>query len=64
VREVAVRRAKFNYQTETWEVGRYTLPWWNGDYIILTPLVMLTRDENWINKALFGLHVELHRYAV
>ncbi len=50
VREVAVRRAKFNYTTETWEVGRYKLPWWNDDYIILTPMAMLTRDENWINK--------------
>jgi len=50
VREVAVRRAKFNYQTETWEVGRYKLPWWDDDYIILTPMAMLTRDENWINK--------------
>ena len=50
VREIASRRARFNYTTETWEVGRYKLPWCNSDYVILTPIAILTRDENWINK--------------
>jgi len=50
VRSVAVPRAKFNYDTETWETRRYTLPWINGDYVILTPRDILTKDENWINK--------------
>ena len=51
VREIWVERAKFNYKTQSWSRGRYKLPWVNGDYAILTPKDMLTRDENWINRA-------------
>lgn len=50
VREVSVDKARFNYETETWERGTYALPWVNGDFVILTPKDILTRDENWINK--------------
>ena len=50
VREVSVDRARFDYQTETWAREKYKLPWVNGDFVILTPKDMLTRDENWINK--------------
>lgn len=50
VREVWVERARFNYQTQAWSRARYKLPWVNGDYVILSPKDMLTRDENWINK--------------
>jgi hypothetical protein len=49
-REVAIRRAAFNYETESWETRRYKLPWLNNDYVLLTPLTILTRDENWINR--------------
>lgn len=50
VREVWVERAHFNYKTQSWARARYKLPWVNGDYIILTPKDILTRDENWINR--------------
>ncbi|MCA0031300.1 hypothetical protein [Mesorhizobium sp. B263B2A] len=50
VRDVWVDRAKFNYKTQSWSRGRYKLPWVNGDYVILTPRDVLTRDENWINR--------------
>lgn len=49
-KKVAVPRAIFNYQTETWESKTYRLPWMNNDYIILTPRDVLTKDDNWINK--------------
>lgn len=49
-REVPIERVKFNYITETWERGRFCLPYTNGDYVILTPKDILTRDENWINR--------------
>ncbi|MER9577098.1 hypothetical protein NKJ09_11140 [Mesorhizobium sp. M0189] len=50
VREVWVERARFNYKTQAWARTRYKLPWVNGDYVILTPKDMLTRDDNWINR--------------
>jgi hypothetical protein len=57
-REVWVDRAKFNYHTQGWSRSRYKLPWVNGDYVILTPKDMLTRDENWINRGdlIAGFH--------
>ena len=49
-REVAINNVRFNFETETWERGTYRLPWVHGDYVLLTPKDMLTRDENWINR--------------
>lgn len=50
IKEVWVDRAIFHYETQSWARKRYKLPTINGDYIILTPRDMLTRDENWINR--------------
>jgi hypothetical protein len=50
VRDVWVDRARFNYKTESWARAKYKLPWVRGDFVILTPKDVLTRDENWINK--------------
>lgn len=50
VRNVGINNAKFNYETESWESKNYILPWANGDYVVLSPKDLLTRDENWINK--------------
>jgi len=49
-RKVAVRKVCFNYQTETWESGTFTLPWYLNDYVLLTPKNILTKDDTWINK--------------
>jgi hypothetical protein len=49
-RRVAINGARFSYETERWVTDRYILPWVNGDYVILTPKDILTRDENWINR--------------
>lgn len=48
-REVTVGRARFNYETESWEVGTYYLPMLRNDFVLLTPVDMLTRDETWIS---------------
>lgn len=50
VKEVWVPRARFDYGMQAWMRAKYRLPWVDGDYVILTPKDMLTRDENWINK--------------
>lgn len=49
-RAVAIKGAFFNYHTEIWQPKTYSLPWTDGDFVILTPKDMLTRDETWINK--------------
>lgn len=47
---VHIRKAQFDYTTGAWRRAAYQLPVANGDYVILTPRDMLTRDENWINR--------------
>lgn len=49
-RDVSIDHAIFDYETESWKRRRYRLPWHEGDFIILTPRDMLTRDDTWINK--------------
>lgn len=47
---VAVRRVIFNYTTESWEPKTFELPFIEGDYVILTPKDILTKDDTWINR--------------
>src|SRR5947209_3556504 len=50
-RETFSVRSRFNYETETWERRTFDLPALHGDYVLLTPNNMLTKDDTWINKA-------------
>ena len=46
-----VERVNFDYETQRWQSGNFELPIANGDYVILTPKEILTRDEAWINQS-------------
>lgn len=48
---VWVDKVRFNYVTESWEREQFELPFHRGDYILLTPKDLLTRDEIWINRS-------------
>jgi len=45
-----VTKSLFNYETEVWEEASFNLPKFNGDFVILTPRELLTKDDTWINK--------------
>jgi len=45
----SVTRARFDYDLERWMPETYELPVFEGDYVILTPIDILTKDETWIN---------------
>jgi hypothetical protein len=45
-----ISKVTFNYNTKYWESKVYYLPFINGDYAVLTPKNMLTRDDTFINK--------------
>lgn len=47
----SVARAVFNYETEIWESRQYELPALRGDYVLLTPADMLTKDDTWISRS-------------
>jgi hypothetical protein len=49
-RVVSVPKARFNYTTESWESLQYELPWYGGDYVLLTPKDILTKDQTWISR--------------
>ncbi|MFH8748436.1 hypothetical protein ACH4GK_18730 [Streptomyces rimosus] len=46
----AVPRAAFNFEIETWETRTYFLPRLGDDFVILTPVDILTRDDTWISR--------------
>lgn len=48
--EFAINGVAFNYELEAWETGHYTLPTLNGDYVLLTPRDLLTREDTFINR--------------
>jgi hypothetical protein len=50
-RVIAINKVRFNYDTCNWERGRFELPWYDGDYVLLTPKDILTKDDTWINKS-------------
>lgn len=50
-RRVMVSRVRFNYHTESWERVVYELPIFDGDYVLLTPKDLLTKEDTWINRA-------------
>lgn len=47
----SINKVHFNYETEVWESRTYDLPSFRGDYVLLTPTDLLTKDDTWINKA-------------
>lgn len=47
---VTVEKAYFDYNFERWMPKTYTLPHLFGDFVILTPRDLLTKDDNWINS--------------
>lgn len=49
-REFSVVRAAFDYRTETWQTRKYYLPSLREDFVLLTPVDMLTRDDTWISR--------------
>jgi hypothetical protein len=48
--EFNVSKVIFNYETETWEAATFKLPSYKGDFVILTPKDMLTKDDTWISR--------------
>lgn len=47
---VKVNKVYFDYELERWMPKEFTLPFILGDFVILTPRDILTKDDNWINS--------------
>ena len=44
-----VERAYFDYNLEKWMPKQFYLPKFNDEYILLTPIEILTKDSSWLN---------------
>ena len=49
-KKVSVKHASFDYNTRRWNAKSYMLPYIDGDFVLLTPKDILTKDDAWINK--------------
>jgi len=49
-RVFSVQRALFNYEVQAWVPKRFELPAYQGDFVLLTPSELLTKDDTWINR--------------
>jgi len=47
---IKVNKVYFDYDFERWMPKDFVLPFWDDDYVLLTPKDILTKDENWINS--------------
>lgn len=43
-----IKKYRFNYDTETWTSKTFTLPLHGKEFVLLTPIDILTKDEAWI----------------
>lgn len=50
-KKFTVSKVWFDYSKKRWMSRAFILPFARGDYIILTPRDMLTRDAAWINRS-------------
>lgn len=51
VRRFRVDKVSFDYISRRWRSEYFELPYFSGDYVLLTPKDMLTREQAWINQA-------------
>jgi hypothetical protein len=47
---INVNKVYFDYKFEKWMSKQFTLPFYNEDFVILTPTDLLSKDDNWINS--------------
>lgn len=50
IKKVNVNKVYFDYELERWMPKEYDLPYLFGDFVLLTPKDILTKDDNWINS--------------
>jgi hypothetical protein len=51
LKQIVVDKVYFDYDLEHWMPKEYTLPFYGGDFVILTPKDILTKDDTWINSS-------------
>lgn len=47
----ALEKVRFDYNKRRWQRGKYELPVFAGNFVLLTPKDILTKDDAWINRS-------------
>ena len=47
----AINKVTFDCTAKRWKGGKYDLPAFGNDFVLLTPKEILTKDEAWINRS-------------
>jgi len=50
-KQITIPKVRFDYKLERWCPKSVVVPFFDGDYILLTPRDILTKDDTWINRA-------------
>jgi len=50
-RQFAIDKVAFDYTAKRWKGGKFDLPAFGNDFVLLTPKEILTKDEAWINRS-------------
>jgi hypothetical protein len=50
-KQFSVNRTIFNYSLERWMPKSFILPFYQDDFVLLTPKDILTKDDTWINHS-------------
>jgi hypothetical protein len=50
LKQITVDKVYFDYELERWMPKEFTLPYYDGNYVLLTPKDILTKDDTWINS--------------
>jgi hypothetical protein len=51
LKQFKVEKVYFDYELERWMPKEFTLPFYNDNYVLLTPKDILTKDDTWINSS-------------
>jgi hypothetical protein len=51
VKEISVPKVIFDKNTLRWKSKKYNLPFFEDDFVLLTPRDILTKDDTWINNS-------------
>jgi len=50
LKKFTIQKARFDKKTKIWMPATFELPSYNGDFVLLTPIDILTKDSAWINQ--------------
>ena len=58
VGQFTIPKVSFDYDLERWQAAKFTVPLLDDDFVLLTPIDILTKDDTWINAGDMSVQFE------